>query len=139
MRDTALASLMQRAQPQVLYRSGSRGLAMGRVRGYVSISYLMEKLVSGFLVERLLWSTEQQTQDGYSRLHFLLFTAHDLPWRLPTRIGWRLAGVQPLAMLLYIKGGQGHSWLRLRCVRCDAMTQHQHQHQPLPSISHASR
>jgi hypothetical protein len=36
MRDTLLAGLIQTAQPQLLYRSGSRGLNMGRAGGYAS-------------------------------------------------------------------------------------------------------
>lgn len=39
MRDTFLAGLIQTAQPQLLYRSGSRGLNTGRAGGYASRAY----------------------------------------------------------------------------------------------------
>ena len=39
MRDRLLAGLIQTAQPQLLYRSGSRGLNTGRAGGYASRAY----------------------------------------------------------------------------------------------------
>jgi hypothetical protein len=41
MRDTLLASLIQTAQPQLLYKSGSRGLNTGRAGGYAPVSNLI--------------------------------------------------------------------------------------------------
>jgi hypothetical protein len=45
MRDTLLAGLIQTAQPQLLYRSGSRGLTTGRAGGYAPVSNLIEMSV----------------------------------------------------------------------------------------------
>lgn len=78
---------------------------MGRAGGYVSI--LIPDGETGVGIP--LRSGSGCPLNNRRPVQRALFAVHNTrrPLALPTRICWRLTGVQPLAVLLYIKTSQG--------------------------------